>query len=76
MNIIKQIYKFYLDITRFIGDLLSKVFMSLVFYTVFVFGGILLKLLGKDLLNKKICESENTYWVDREIQPTSLKRLF
>lgn len=76
MNIIKQIYKFYLGIARFIGDLLSKVFMSLVFYTVFVFGSFCLKLLGKDLLNKKIYESENTYWIDREIQPTSLKRLF
>ena len=76
MNIIKQIYKFYLCITRFIGDLLAKIFMSIVFYTVFVFGAFLLKLLGKDLLNKKICEAENTYWIDREIQPTSLKHLF
>jgi hypothetical protein len=37
---------------------------------------LVLKLLGKDLLNKKIDKSQESYWVERKTQPQSMKNQF
>jgi len=35
-----------------------------------------LKLLGRDLLNKKIVSNKESYWIHRKIKPQSMKKQF
>lgn len=50
--------------------------MAVVFYLVFTPVSLTLKILNKDLLNKKIDKKIDSYLITREIQPTSLKNQF
>lgn len=70
------VFRFMSKVSRFVSNLINKLFMAIIFYCVFTPVSMILKLLGKDLLNKKIDKNVNSYWVERKIQPTSLKHQF
>ena len=50
--------------------------MSLVFFLTVLPTGIIMRLLGKDLLNRKIDRSATTYWVKREDPVGSMRNQF
>lgn len=72
----KHLKNIFSKVFTFISIVMSKIAMSIVFYTVFAPISLIIKLLGIDLLNKKIEKNQITYWIDRKIQPTSLKNQF
>lgn len=69
-------YVVWVRVGEIIGGVLSKVILLILFFGVFTPVSIILKLLGKDLLNKKMDKSKQSYWVDREVQPQSMKNQF
>lgn len=70
------VFKFFSKISKFISNLINKLFMAFIFYIVFTPVSLILKMVRKDLLNKKINKNTYSYWIDRKIQPTSLKHQF
>ena len=74
--ILSSFYKVWIKFGEIIGGAISKVIMIILFYGIFTPIAFVLKLLGKDLLNKKIDKNASTYWVIREIQPGSLKNQY
>ena len=62
----------------FLGIYISKItnplIMLLIFCILFIPVGLILKIFNIDLLNKN--KSQNTSWVKRDIQPTSMKNQF
>ncbi|OIO32510.1 MAG: hypothetical protein AUJ70_05425 [Candidatus Omnitrophica bacterium CG1_02_40_15] len=50
-----------------IGWLTSAISLSIVFYLIFAPIGILLRLFGRDLLNKKIGKNVSSYWIKRNV---------
>ncbi len=70
------IYKIWITVGDFIGNIMSKLIMLVLFYGVFTPIAILLKILGKDLLNKKIEPDAKTYWISRSEKPGSMKYQF
>ena len=44
----------------------SRIIMLILFFLIFTPVALVLKLLGKDLLRKKIDKSKGSYWVERE----------
>jgi len=74
--ILSGFYKKWVWFGEIIGGVISKVIMMILFYGMFTPIAFVLKLLGKDLLNKKIDKNASTHWVTRETQPGSLKNQY
>ena len=70
------VYKVWMSVSEAIGNLISKIIMTILFFGVFTPIAILLKLLNKDLLHKRIERNSTTYWSTRELEPGSMKNQF
>lgn len=69
-------YKVWVKFGEFIGGIISKIIILTLFYGMFTPIAIVLKILGKDLLNKKLDKESKSYWLIREKQPESMKYQF
>jgi len=58
------------------GGIISKIIMFILYFGLFTPVSIFLKILGKDLLSKKVDKSKYSYWVNRKDQPQSMKNQF
>jgi hypothetical protein len=63
-NLLKPIHKIWMILAVILGFIMTKLIMTLTFILIVTPIGLLLKLSGKDLLNLKIKEKENTFWKD------------
>ena len=59
-----------------LGKIVAPIVMSLVFFLTVLPTGIIMRLLGKDLLNRKIDRSAPSYWVKREDPVGSMRNQF
>ena len=59
-----------------LGSIVSPIVMGIVFFLVVTPIGIIMRLLGKDLLKKNKIKSASTYWIKRDKQHTSMKKQF
>ena len=59
-----------------LGALIAPMVMGLIFFLVVTPIGLILKLFGKDLLNKKYKSKKSTYWIKRDNPIGSMKRQF
>lgn len=59
-----------------LGAIIAPIVMGLVFITTFVTIGIVMRLLGKDLLSQKLDPSAKSYWITRETPPQPMKNQF
>jgi hypothetical protein len=59
-----------------LGKIVSPIVMSLVFFLTVLPTGIIMRLLGKDLLNRRIDRSAPSYWVKREDPVGSMRNQF
>lgn len=69
-------YKVWVKFGELIGGIISKVILLILFYGLFTPISITLKILRKDLLHKKLDKKCHSYWIDRTLQPGSLKKQF
>lgn len=69
-------YKIWTKIGEFIGGIVSKLMLFLLFYLVFTPIAFILRAIGKDSLNKKLDKTQTSYWIIREKQPESMKNQF
>ncbi|MBN1869489.1 MAG: hypothetical protein JW847_02790 [Candidatus Omnitrophica bacterium] len=63
---LKPLYKQWMKVAHFIGAVITGIILSILFYLVFGVAGIILRILGKDLLDQKIDRSANSYWINRD----------
>ena len=59
----------------FLGNFISPVVMGIVYFMVVTPTGLIMKLLGKDLLNLKK-NNKDTYWIDKDNSKNDLKNQF
>ena len=59
-----------------LGKIVTPIVMSLVFFLTVLPTGIIMRLLGKDLLNRKIDRSAPSYWVERKDPAGSMRNQF
>jgi len=74
--ILDSFYQLWLKIGNVMGGIVSRVMLSILFYLVFTPVAAVLRLMGKDLLNKKIDRAASSYWIERKEQPESMKHQF
>ena len=59
-----------------LGAIVSPIVMGIVFFLVVTPTGFILRIMGKDLLNKKYDEEKETYWIKRDTSIGTMKRQF
>ena len=74
--ILKYFYFVWIKVGNVIGSIISKIVLLFLFYFIFTTVSIFLKLLGKDLLRKKILLNKKSYWIQRNTQVNSMKKQF
>lgn len=62
LTAIRPVYRIWMKGARFIGEIINFVLLAVIFYVIFGLIGIILRLLGKDILDEKIDKSAKTYW--------------
>ena len=75
-RVLSGFYKVWVKFGELIGGVISKVMLLILFYGLFTPISIALKILRKDLLHKKLDKTCQSYWIDRTMQPGSLKKQF
>ena len=59
-----------------LGAIISPIVMGIVFFLVVTPTGFILRIMGKDLLNKKYDKEKETYWIKRNASIGTMKRQF
>ena len=59
-----------------LGAIISPIVMGIVFFLVVTPIGLLLSIMGKDVLNKKYNKKKETYWIKRNTPIGTMKRQF
>lgn len=71
---IRPVYMVWMRLTGFIGQAITTLIMTLMFYGVFAPIGIFFRLTKKDYLNRKIEPESDSYWQKRDTQPLDKDR--
>jgi hypothetical protein len=69
-------YKGWIKFGNFLGKINSKIIIAALFYLIFFPIGLILKITGKDLLNKKIDKSQESYFVSDQRELSDMKNQF
>ena len=67
---------FWFKLGMILGAIISPIVMGIVFFIVVTPIGFILRIMGKDLLNKKYDKEKETYWIKREASIGTMKRQF
>ena len=59
-----------------LGAIVAPIIMGAVFFLVVTPIGIVMRLMGKDLLNKKYDKKKKSYWINRSNTKSSMKQQF
>ena len=59
----------------FLGNFIAPIVMGIVYFMVVTPTGLIMKMLGKDLLNLKR-NNKNTYWIEKKSHMTSMRNQF
>ena len=66
-SVLRPIYKIWMLLAYFIGGIVSRVILTVLFYVVLTPTGLVLRLFGKDILNKKLDKRRESYWVKKDL---------
>ena len=61
---------------KILGSFVSPIIMAIVFFMVITPTGFIMKIFGKDLLNKKFNNKSKSYWINREKSRGTMKQQF
>ena len=75
-KILTPLNKLWIKFGILLGNIDSPVVMGVVFFIVVTPIGLIMRLLGKDLLRVNKNESTFSYWIDREKKTDTMKRQF
>ena len=75
-NLLTPLNKLWFKFGIALGAVIAPIVMSIIFFLAITPIRLLMKILGKDLLNKKINKKKNTYWIKRDVPVGTMKRQF
>ena len=59
-----------------LGSIVSPIVMALIYFTTVLPTGLIMRLLGKDLLKQKLDKNAKSYWIERKEELGSMKNQF
>jgi len=75
-KLLTPLNKLWLKLGIILGAVIAPIVMGVVFFLVVTPIGLVMRLLGMDLINKKYDKKINTYWIDRDKNIGSMKKQF
>ena len=73
-NILTSLNRVWFHFGIFLGKLISPIIMGVIFFLVVTPIGLLMRALGKDLLNLKY--NNNSYWIEKKGPKSKMKNQF
>ena len=64
--LLKPVYIVFMKISHVLGWINTRILLGLIFYVVITPIGFVIKIFGKDLLDRKIEPDKQSYWIKRE----------
>ena len=74
-NILTPLNKVWFKFGILLGNIIAPIVMGIVFFLVVTPTGLIMKILGKDLLNLKK-NTKNSYWIEKRNQNSRMKNQF
>ncbi len=68
--------KLWFKLGLFLGAIVSPIIMGMIFFLIVTPTGMIMRLLGKDILNQRTKKSIKSYWIERKENLTSMKNQF
>jgi|TARA_B100001964_G_scaffold129088_1_gene142765 hypothetical protein len=75
-KLLTPLNKLWFKFGMLLAAIVAPVVMSVVFFLVITPTGLVMKIINKDLLNKKYDKRKKTYWIKRNIPVGTMKRQF
>lgn len=75
-NALRPIYKVWMFVFNPVGKVINFLILLFLYLLMFVPVGLFLKLLRKDIMEKKVNKETLSYWKKRESDPTSMRHQF
>ncbi len=72
--LLKPVYIVFIKIAHVLGWINTRILLGLIFYVIITPIGFILKIFGKDLLDRKIELDKQSYWIKRENVATEKSR--
>ncbi|HEY6190851.1 MAG TPA: SxtJ family membrane protein [Bacteroidota bacterium] len=72
-NVFATLKRWWMAFAAALGWVNTRVILTVVYFTLFAVGALVLRLLGKDLLSRKY-HTGSTYWIKKERTDDSLER--
>ncbi len=60
--LLKYVYLGWMTLAVFLGFFMTRIILSLLFFTMFSFGALIVKITGKDMLDERYEPDADTYW--------------
>ena len=75
-KLLTPLNKIWFKFGMILGGVVAPIVMGIIFFSVVTPIGIIMKITGKDLLNKKYNKKKKTYWIKRNQSMGTMKRQF
>ena len=75
-TLLTPLNKLWFKLGIFLGNLISPIVMGIIFFLVVTPIGIIMQILGKDLLKIKFSKKKKSYWIIRKDFANTMKRQF
>lgn len=73
---LKSVYAVWMKFASVLGIINVTLILSLLFYIIFTPIGLIIRLFGRDLLDRKIEKDKTSYWLKKEFPASDYERLF
>ena len=75
-NLLTPLNVLWFKFGKLLGSIVAPIIMGIVFFIVITPTGFIMRIFGKDLLNKKYNNKSKSYWINREKSKGTMKQQF
>tara|TARA_B110001452_G_C15051627_1_gene367230 strand:- start:208 stop:588 length:381 start_codon:yes stop_codon:yes gene_type:complete len=75
-KVLSPLNKTWVKFGEILGIIIAPIVMALVYFTVLTPISLIVRILGKDLLGLKLFKKQDTYWIKRKKNVSSMKKQF
>ena len=75
-NLLTPLNTLWFKFGKLLGSIVAPIVMGIVFFIIVTPTGFIMRMFGKDLLNKKYNNKSKSYWINREKSKGTMKQQF
>ena len=75
-RLLTPLNKLWFKFGTILGNVIAPIVMGMIFFLVITPTGLIMNIMGKDLLNKRYSKKKESYWIERDKPISTMKRQF